>query len=609
LKIRQVRGQPRDRRLIKSTLLDYLRSAVPALSSGSARSFHRLFNRKLNQWIEGGRTIDALEDKRPWESGNHRRPAFTDDWKKIRNGAILLDGNERLARQMLHDRGELSAEFCDYYSYEPRANKSDLPRAGSDTITPAVQFALPLRHSERAFKLAGPWTDRDWSGEKPGDWFNADDVTWNHPFKVRNANGSWDVLRGECLLMTDAKSDYPIAVLLIAGHYNSEHVLRLILRAHDEVGLPRKGLILERGVWNGALVKAVGAGPVPLGETVKAFAHTMPGLKIHRSYTPRSKPIEGVFLHLQNRMRCISGFVGFNEQVEKREDIQQLIARARRGDKDALAQFLTQDQWMEQIVSVLDDFRHSPQNGKRIQGLSPAEAWNESSRVYPLPRLTDDTRYLLATHCVEAKISGKGIVVTIRGHRRCYANAHTGEWLARGVDRVLAFYNVEQPELLTVSDLKQQQFFTVKALSLPAMSATREQLAEVAAAKRAHLAPARAIFGDIQHQVLSTIIRDDAHDEPTRELGRFVNDEVEKHKTEQNAEDRKRRKIQREAKAIGASVNGHVQNPDLVLDGIEWEKEIRAELEAQRQAKPGSAGILPANPTQRPAKPQRDSTP
>jgi len=544
----------RDQRTIKSTLLAHLLSALPALSR-TPDALRRVFDLRLARWIAGGRTIDAQRDGRPGNSGRHRRPDFTADEKKIRNLAIELDGNESLAHQMLRERGALSPEFCTYYSHNPRVNKSYLAKTVRDNITNAVNFPLPLRRGERAFRASGPWTDGDYSNMKPGDWFNADDVTWNHYFKVRNAGGSWDVLRGECLLMADVKTDYPFDPLLIAGPYNSEHCVRLLKRAHDTVGLARKGTIYERGRWNGTLVKAQGAGALSLDDTFKAFAHAMPGFEIRRTYTPTGKPIEGMLHHLQDRMRCIFGFVGFNEQVEKREDIQKLIARARRGDEEALAQFLTQDEWTRKIVEVLDDFRHAPQNGKRLQGASPAEAWNAAMRDHPLEELEPDLRYLLSTHCKKARLGpprragrgqrqgSPGIVLNIRGHRRCYANEHTGAWFAKGVSEVIAFYDVEQPDLLTVSDLNRTQRFTVKALALDRMAATREELAAVNALKRAHLAPARAIYGEIKHAVVSKITRDNLHTDVDREEGRFIAEASERHRTEETAERKTMRRI------------------------------------------------------------------
>lgn len=540
-------------REVKGSLLTYLLAVFPPPALSKSRpALSRTFDRKLQQWREGGRTAAALEDNRPVRSGNHRRPDFSDDEVKIRDLAIQLDGNESLAHLMLRERGELSEAFCAYYDYSPRTAKSRVPAIVRGNITNAVDFTLPLRSGERALRHAGPWTDRDWDEVEPGDWFVPDDVTWNHLYSEPNPAGGHYILRGENLFMADAKSDYAIEYLQIPGHYNSEHIIRLFLKTHDSVGLPRRGFIRERGVWSGKLVKGLGAGAVPLGETVRAFAQAMPGLRFHVSTTPRSKPVESLFGRVQERMRCLPGFVGFNERTYRSEAVQKLIARARRGDPEALAFFPTAEEWRQRINSVLEEFRNSPQNGKRLRGQSPAEAWNAAMKLRPLHKLADDTRYTLATHCVPARLTSKGIVVTVRGsHRRCYANEHTGAWFARGITDVLAFYNVEQPDLLIVTDKDRRQRFAVKALSLPAMSATREQLAEVAAPKRAHLAPARAIFGNIQHHTVSNITRDDIHDETTKDLGRFHNATVAEHQAAEGEEARMLRRARELKRELG----------------------------------------------------------
>ncbi len=570
---------------VKKSIVGHMLQLFPAPAlAKTAAAFLRKFEYKLNQWRDGGRTPDALMDRRRMDSGNFRTPDFAEDLKKIRDRAIQLDGNEALAHQMLRDAGKLSPEFCAYYRYEPRLNKSYLARTIRDRITPQVEATLPLRHSPRALSIAGPSTTRDWSGELPGDWFTADDVSWNHLYKVRRPDGGWDVLRGECLVMTDAKTDYPIEFLLIAGKYNSEHIRQLMLRAHDAVGLPRKGFIFERGVWSSRLIKGISKSSLHWRCTDDAVVNQL-NLAIDHTWTPKGKPIEGVFRRVQERMRCIAGFVGFNEMVEKREDIQKLIDRARRArgdDDEALAFFPTQEQWRDRITAELDDFRRSPSNGERIPGLTPAEAWNEAQLDHPQRRLSMETRYLLATHCQRIRLTPRqgreGIVVKIRGTDRTFANGKTGDWYHAGVKEVLTFYNIEQPDLLTISDVHRQEFFTVKELRLPAKSATREQLAEVASAKRAHLAPARAIFGQIKHDVVSTQTRDNEHEE-AKDLGRFHNAAVEQHKAEESEENKLKREINRLTDTLGAPRTDFATlrvSLRQKRDALQWKANLRA---------------------------------
>jgi hypothetical protein len=126
------------------------------------------------------------------------------------------------------------------------------------------------------------------------------------------------------------------------------------------------------------------------------------------------------------------------------------------------------EQWGDRISQCLTEFLHDPQNGKMVNGCTPAEMWETRQ---PLRKLPDEARYLLATHSVRVKVRQEGIILSIRGKRLAFYNEGTGAMIGRDV---FAYYNIEQPELLTVSDLERKTFFTVKNHTLPAMSATRK---------------------------------------------------------------------------------------------------------------------------------------
>jgi hypothetical protein len=568
----------RERRLLKSSLVRYLFSAFPGgILCANECSLRRRFDEKLDQWRGGGCTPEALEDRRATASGNFRKPDFSEDEKKIRDLAIQLDGNKALAHRMLRERGELSQEYCAYYPYDPRADKSAVPATTSQAIGSEVEMCLPIRRGPWQARMRGPYIPRDWSGVKPGDWFCADDVTWNHYFKERLADGRWQVLRGECLLMTDLRTGYPLDFLLIPGRYNGEHVRSLALKVHDQVGLPRRGFYFERGVWASRLVtgdRRQGT-PVHWRDAENGLCSAGLSLGVRHATTPRAKPIEGLFHILQDRMRCIPGFVGFNERTEEFERVQALIARAHRGDPAALANFPTITEWKTTIGAVLEEFAHEPQNGEMLEGRSPAEAWTAEIRHHPLKQLPAEARYVLSTHQKRVTVRQQGIVLTIRGKRLVYYNEHTGPLIGR---EVLAFYNIEMPELLTVCDMNRQNYFSVRRVELPAMDATSEQLAEVNRLRSAHMAHAKGIFGGLHHQIVSTVSRDNEQSEESKDLGRFHNAEVEKAREEKSATTRTLRKIQRKAADAQIPLSANIRNPERVLTGIERAKEYREKI-------------------------------
>lgn len=564
-------AQPTDERTIKATLIDYLHATVPALSL-SRLALRGLFNRKLAQWINGGRTIDALRDTRQLASGNFRRPDFTADEAKIRDQAILLGGDEAKAYLLLRERGETSAEFDAYYRHDPRRAGSGIPKTVRDNITGPVESVLPLLRGPKTARMAGPFIKRDWSEVKAGDWLCADDVSWNHYFKQRLPDGRWEILRGECLVLVDLLTDYPLTFLLIGGKYNGQHVRSLFLKGHDDHGLPRAGYWLERGVWKSRFV--VGEKRGRKDDEAWQASHWRNcelglrdpriGLQFHHATTPRSKPIEGLFHHLQDRMRCIKGFVGFGERQEQMERMQKLIARAHRNDEAALAEFVTQDEWSGAISKVLEEHMHRPGRGERLDGRTPAEAWGESVLRAGLRRLPDDSRHLLSTH--EKVVSlhpTRGIVLTVPGQKApmCYASADTARLIQAGQREARVFVNVENPLQLTCCDMKRTQFFSVKGQAAPATSASREHLASLAADRRAHAAPARAIFGQLQHEVVSTITRDDEHDDATQEAGRHVAISAAEHHEQESTEQREIRSLRRRAEKLGMVFNVDLSTP------------------------------------------------
>jgi hypothetical protein len=248
---------------------------------------------------------------------------------------------------------------------------------------------------------------------------------------------------------------------------------------------------------------------------------------------------------LQDRSRDIPGFVGFNEREYKMERMQKLIARARRGDEEALAQFPTQDQWRDKIRSVMEEHRHEPGNGARLMGQSPAEAWNASQLATPLKKLPADAAHVVSTHEKIISLGPRGLRVTLPGKEAviCYCNEHTDRLIERGERRVRVLINLEAPEQITCFDMKGLTRFTVRGQIADAKDATREQLKELASMRRAHRSSAKALIGEIQHDVKSFIVRTGQHDEATLEEGRFHRAAAEAHEAQETEEQKLRREI------------------------------------------------------------------
>ncbi len=566
-----------NRNVVKASLVTYLAEQIPGLS-GSQNGLSRAFRRNFKRWVQGGRCPGTLKDQRGRQSGNFRRPDFSTDLEMIAAVAVQHGGNESLAHRLLRQEGKLTPEFCDYYPFEPRLNKSAVPATVRETITPQVNACATIHRGAWQARMSGPHIARDWSGVAPGDWYNADDVTLNHYFWYNDAGGRPQIARGECLVMTDLRSSYPLGFILIPGHYNGRWIRRLVLLTHDDVGLPRKGYYFERGVWKSRFV--VGEGQA------LDFCETEAGLREHglvqvrHATTPRAKPIEGMFKILQERMRSEPGFVGFNERGEDYEDMQDFLGRVRRGTAHPGERLLKDTEWKERIAQVLMDYAADPQNGKMNPGISPQEMWRAGIERHPLRKLPDEARYVLATHRRAVTVRKCGIVLKVPGLGPvCYANEHTGRLVGQ---EVLAFVNIDAPLLLTVSDMNREKYFSVKGLVAPAMTATEDQFEDVNRSIAGHNKEIQGLYGNLKHNFVHTVVRDARYSPETKALGAFHNQEVARAQEAQRTETRTLSKINASAATAGVRVNRHMKNPARVLQGLELEKQARERI-AQQQ--------------------------
>jgi hypothetical protein len=567
-------------RKVKGSLIAWLFSAVPGLSD-SLEGLRKLFDRSYARWVQGERWPDGIKDMRHIKSGRFRTPDFAEDLRKIRNEAIQHNGSESLAYRKLRQHGDLSQAFVDYYQFDVRASKSYVPATVRAAITPEVEMTLPLYRGPWEARMRGPYIPRNWGDTEPADYFSGDDVTFNSYFYHYDDRGALYVGRGECLLLCDLRTGYGIDFILIAGKYNGRHIRSLQLRGHDKVGLPRKGYYFERGVWASRYV----AGDhrkrfeIHFRETEAGMGRDGIALDVRHATTPRAKPVEGIIRILQERQRSEPGFVGFNERIEEHERMQDFLRRCRNGKEHPGNQLLSMEQWADRITSTLTDYNQDPQNGKMLNGRSPAEAWGEAIARSPLRKLPDEARYILATHKQVVRVKPQGITLAIGNERLLYCNEDTGKLIGRDV---LAFYNIDHPDLLTVSDMKREHYFSVPRIELPAMTATKEEFARANAQISGHRKAAKVIYGELQHKIVSTITRDDSVSDQAKELGRFHNEAVEDHVEHEGSTTRKLNRIRQQAVAQGQPIlNAQIRNPDRVLRGQALEAEVRARIAQQ----------------------------
>ena len=566
---------------IKGSIIRFLCATAPALAASGA-ALKRTWYRKYARWIKNGRTPAAVVDGRAAPSEKAWMKELEPDLQLILKEGFEHDGKLAIAIRKLRRADKLSQAFIDRYTLDARRDKSYVARSVRNEIKARLTGLLDYRHSKWAVNMAGPRIERE-HNYNPGDHFAADDVTFNIVFWYIDEHGQPAVTRGKVLLFFDCRSLYPLGYVLAHGRYNGETVRRAIVIVYDRHGLPHRAFIFEKGVWASRLL--VGERPRDfLGWDQYEMGLRERGLRLElrNVTTPGAKLIEGLFNILQQGQRNERGFVGFNERSYGQEKLQTFIGRVKRGLVHPSTEFHSDVEWRDALDRSIEAYMHEPQNGKLLQGKSPAEMF---STHQPLRRLPDDARYLLASHRVRAKVKSNGITITIRGQRRSFYSKELGPFHGR---EVFAWFNIEQPDLLTISTLDGKRFFSVKRQVIPAFDATNEQLAAAHQARNGFLLPPKLLFDQIKHPTRRAITNDNVIDDDARALGAHIRHETEQFEAEQSEEKRALARLARSADAAGIPLRSNVRNPERVREAIEQERLLREEIErsGQEQSKP-----------------------
>jgi hypothetical protein len=609
------------RRVFKQSLITHLSRAFPAPAlCTSPASLKRRFNEKLNQWRNGGRVPQAVMDKRPAGSGRTGKKLCTACRPLVVGGAVDLDGDISQAWRRLQLAGKLCQGCASIGAFDVRRAKSEVPKSVRRDVAPDILAALPFRRGPKHARLVSPYIRRKWSDIGPGDWAECDDMTPNHA--TRGLVGvevlAWDqdkagrpfVGRMEALFQIDRRTDYPWAYLLILGDpateaspqrkatYSSVHCRLLFLRAHDVLGMPHAGggYVLENSVWRSRIIDGprvqhwnasswqgveMGLKDPRIGLSVN---HALPG-------NPRSKVIERMFLAIQNRMRCQPGFVGFNERQDRREVMSDFINRVKAGKEHPGNEIPQVSEFRNLLNSELMAYADEPQNGDRLPGVSPMEAFHNGIdgkpgiKEKPLRQLYADSRFLLSSHERLVPVTAQGIRFKISSSEFVFWGPELEAFQNR---QIIARFNFEEPELLTCQAPDGKPFI-VKARILPSSTATKEDLAETGRARANWMKRGKVIYDTLPHPFRSSVSRQTEQTEATREVGRFHNAEMEKFKTEKSKTARQTTRAREKVNQAGFDPsNLRLRNPERAAEAAERIADRLADLE-RKEAQQESA--------------------
>lgn len=591
---------------LKRELCAFLLTAAPFLGE-SGQAMKRNLNRKLSIAAQEG--VAALTDQRTTNSGRRHRP---EDWdaniQLFAKWTLIRHGRESQAWRELHlgttpTGDQFSQGFRDYYGFDVRTAKSRVPSSARDAIRATIKATEAHQLGPRAARLARPSIPRDWSDTAAGDYFTADDVTINHLWFEWHEFGEYEfdgqrfnVGRGQWLICCDERTDFPLGFLLMPSpNYNSAAICTLNARifSDERVGLPFKGMKYEQGIWKARNIAAQFSWP----KISDGFARHGIELAVRHATTPRAKIVERVIGTAQNMMDHLPGYIGRCEQnvrFEREQKFLQSLKRAgqpRKADADPRERLLSKEQISDELVKVMRAFAGEPQNGERLAGLSPAEAWEQLSPARPHQVLPESLRYLLTTHQTKQTVGSNGVRVKIGGEFHYYVGSERLAEL-RG-EKVRVLYNPELPELVSVihprTDPKSANPFSVPLFKrLPANTATAEDFAQAKAHQRAFSKFGADAFRLIAPPRNLTMRNEGLGTPELRETGDRLNEIESEHKGLQTKRQRHSGQIQELAARQNLAIDpAKVRNPERVVSSLrkadELEEQIRRMEAAQNE--------------------------
>lgn len=457
----------RGQRSLRRELVNFLFRHAPFLAQSKC-AVRVAFDRKFAKWTENGESSAALLDGRELKRGEKRAPEIppADVDKIVWHAARNCGGRVAQALRDFAASGErlgLAAHTIEIITRH-HARKSQFNRRLMARVSNEVKNIMPHALGKKAKDDALAHVERDYSKLASMEIVNADDFTMPVYFYVPDGNGWFTLTRGQCLLMLDVRSWKIIAwSLQPERNYNSLTIRTLMNRVCTGWGIPGTWLY-EKGIWeNSHVVK----GTAPAGWNVahspleEKIGWENLGVKFRHAIRARTKPVERVGGLLQDLMHGVRGYCGRNEKIDCPEVTKRAMDDLKFHRVNHPGElFLSFDEWHEQLGQLIDRYNAASQEGKVLQGLSPDEAFEKFwPRENPPARLDANSWHLLAHYVCPKPVTTNGICFRIGSKSFIYRNERTGQ--DRG-KTVLAWFDIESPEFLCVTDLNRQNPYLVE---------------------------------------------------------------------------------------------------------------------------------------------------
>lgn len=523
---------------LKRELRKYIIESAPFLGE-TAQAVKRALNRKTREAVENG--IDTIVDGRLQPMRSTVRPSDADAMVELCAQHALFNCGKRevQAYRELHmgtaPTGQrFSDEFRAACPFDVRNAKSRMPNWFRAAVKRIIEATKAIHLGPRAARLAMPPIRRDWSTVLAGASYTSDDVTLNHYVYDWHDQGEFEfaerrfnVVRPQFLPVVDELTGNPLGFSLTpAPTYNSWQIRALITRIcmREEIGLPFEQFLFERGIWTSRNVRALSE----WAAIDESFERHGIRLAMKHATTPKAKIIEQVIGALQNLDEYAPGYIGRGEQRVKHERVQSFLQKLKRfgqpvkADVDPAEMLMSHEQCSEMLSGVLRRFADEPQNGERLQGLSPAEGWAQLSGGRAHQVLPETLRFVLATAESIQTVTNEGITLRIGRLKHSYCgSARLGEMIG---DKVRVRFNPELPEHVFVSHIASDPS-GLKPFSVPlfervrAHNASNEEFARAREHQSRFVSYGRTIYRELIPKTSLTICRSDIGSPELRAAG------------------------------------------------------------------------------------------
>lgn len=586
-----------DTTALKRTLRDYLWRVAPFLADSEV-ALKRNLNRKLAEAATDG--IAALCDGRA-RPATAREGRWGKDYDMLAKWTVLRKGKLSMAyRELQLDTApngwRFSEGFRKAFPFDVRRAKSKVPAKVRSEVTPLIKIVRERILGLRATRNKQPSTHRDWRDTPANAIHTADDFTpdcrwyeWTDDGEFKFDGRRFNIGRGQLILFCDERTGLPLYFdLSLNEQPNSRMVFTGLSRMwrNEGIGLPSIGANFERNIFDSLKVRSL----FSWSKIDASFEREGIQLRLRNYTRPQGKIIEGIGGRLHLLMNHLPAYVGSDEQHICHERIQTFCSRLKRvgqprkAELDPRKMLLSKEEMAAQYVRALESFANEPQNGERLPGLSPKEAWSQLVNAGTGRTLPESLAYLICTERSEQTVTHEGVRVRNVGGGWNFYYGHERLGALRD-QKVEVYFNPEIPEHVTVlhrrSDPAGRDPFSVPlSVRLPANTATREDFARERAQKRAFGKTAESTWRFLQPPRSLTICNSQLGTPEMRELGDRINTLDREVIDLRGKRDRNRGEIL----ALAVSQNlpianpATIRNPERVVAGLRKMAEAREKI-------------------------------